>query len=132
MKQLKPLQRNFRKKMMNNTDVNKTDKKSFTSFTAKRVIYYVLGLLEILLAFRFVFKLLGANPGSGFVSFIYAITQIFLAPFTTIFRTAVTQGIETKAVLEPSTMIGMIVYALIAWGIVKLIITFRERKENQM
>lgn len=112
---------------MNNNDDEKPIKKSFT---AKRVIYYILGLLEILLAFRFVFKLLGANPDSGFVAFIYAVTQIFLAPFTTIFRPAVTQGIETKAILEPSTMIAMAVYALIAWGIVKLIITIRERKDS--
>lgn len=113
---------------MNETDIEKPTKKGLT---AKRVIYYVLGLLEILLAFRFVFKLLGANPGSGFVSFIYSITQIVLAPFTAIFRPAVTQGIETKAVLEPSTLIAMVVYALIAWGIVKLIMTLNERKESK-
>ena len=114
---------------MNDADVEKPIKKSLT---AKRVIYYILGLLEILFAFRFVFKLLGANPGSGFVTFIYSITQIFLAPFTAIFRPAVTQGIETKAVLEPSTMIAMVVYALIAWGIVKLIITLSGRKESKV
>lgn len=114
---------------MNDVDVNKTDKKRLTAI---RVIYYVLGLLEVLFAFRFVFKLLGANPGSGFVTFIYAITQIFLAPFTAIFRVAVTQGIETKAVLEPSTLIAMVVYALVAWGIVKLIITISGRKESKV
>jgi len=112
----------------NDVDVNRFND---NSFTAKKVIYYVLGFLEILLAFRFVFKLLGANPGSSFVAFIYSITQIFMAPFTAIFRAAVTQGIETKAVLEPSTIIAMIVYALIAWGIVKLIVTFRERKASK-
>lgn len=112
--------------------MNDTDEKPVkNNFTAKRVIYYILGLLEILLAFRLIFKLLGANPGSGFVTFIYSITQIFLAPFNAIFRPAVTQGIETKAVLEPSILIAMAVYALIAWGIVKLITTFRERKESK-
>jgi len=100
------------------------------NFAAKRAIYFILGLLEVFLAFRLVFKLLGANPVSGFVSFIYATTQIFLAPFTAIFRSAVTQGIETSAVLEPSVIIAMIVYALIAWGLVKLISVggSRERK----
>jgi hypothetical protein len=105
--------------------VKKTNEESFT---ARRVVYYILGILEVLLAFRLVFKLLGANPESGFVSFIYSISQVFLVPFTAIFRSAVTQGIETKAVLEPSTIIGMIVYALIAWGIVKLIIIIRKNK----
>lgn len=36
------------------------------SFTAKHVVNYILGILEILLAFRFCFKILGANPKSGF------------------------------------------------------------------
>lgn len=96
------------------------------SFTASRIVYYILGVLETLLAFRLVFKLLGANPNSGFVSFIYSISRVFLVPFTTIFRPAVTEGIETKAILEPGTIIAMIVYALIAWGIVKLLIVMRE------
>lgn len=107
------------------------DKKSDKGFTAKKVIYYILGLLEVLLAFRLIFKLLGANPASGFVAFIYSVTRIFLAPFTAIFRTAVADGIETKAVLEPGTIIAMIVYALIAWGIVKGIKMFTAHDENE-
>lgn len=88
--------------------------------TVRKTIYYILGVLEVLLAFRLVFKLLGANPESLFVSWIYSISQIFLIPFIAIFRTATTEGIETGAVLEPATIIAMIVYALIAWGLVKL------------
>lgn len=102
----------------------KTEKNGFTS---ERVVYYILGVLETLLAFRLIFKLLGANPKSGFVAFIYSITQVFLIPFNAIFRSATTQGIETKAFLEPGTIIGMIVYALIAWGIVKFIIIMKNR-----
>lgn len=84
-------------------------------------VYYILGLIETLLAFRLVFRLLGANPGSIFVSFIYAVSGVFLAPFKGIFRVATSNGIETTAVLEPHTIIAMIVYALIAYGVVKLI-----------
>jgi len=87
----------------------------------RKLVYYVLGVLETLLAFRFIFKFLGANPGSTFVSFIYTISEVFLAPFSGIFRSAVNSGIETKSVLEPKTIIAMIVYALIAYGIVRLI-----------
>ena len=100
------------------------------NFTARRVVYYILGVFEILLAFRLVFKLLGANPNSGFVSFIYSVSQVFMVPFTAIFRSAETQGIETKAVLEPSTIIAMLVYALIAWGIVKLIVIMKEHNQD--
>jgi len=88
---------------------------------AKNIVYYILGVLEVLLAFRLVFKLLGANPQSPFVSFIYSVSQAFLAPFNGIFRATVTKGIEAQSVLEPTTIIAMIVYAVLAWGIVKLI-----------
>lgn len=90
-------------------------------FRPQRIVYYVLGVLEVLLAFRLVFKLLGANQASPFVAFIYSLTQIFLYPFMGIFPTAVTKGLEAQAILEPTTIIAMIVYAVIAWGIVKLI-----------
>ena len=88
---------------------------------ARKVVYFLLGILEVLFAFRLAFKILGANPQSIFVNFIYSVTNLFLAPFEGIFRSAVTQGIETEAVLEPFLIIAMLVYAAIAWGIVKLI-----------
>lgn len=97
--------------------------------TTGRVVYYIFGLLEILLAFRFVFKLAGASQGSAFVSFIYRITRIFILPFEGIFRRAVAQGVETTSVLEPSTIVALIVYMLLAWGIVKLVrVLSRERQ----
>lgn len=88
---------------------------------ARKIVYYILGILEVLFAFRLVFKLLGANPQSPFVSFIYSVSQAFLSPFSGIFRSAVTKGIEAQSVLEPTTIIAMIVYAVVAWGIAKLI-----------
>lgn len=114
---------------MNDEIVKKANEESFT---AKKVVYYILGILEILLTFRLLFKLLGANPKSGFVSFIYTISQVFLNPFTAIFKAASVQGIGAKAVFEPSVIIAMIVYALLAWGIVKFIIIMREHNiENK-
>jgi hypothetical protein len=96
---------------------------------ARKIIYYILGVLETLFAFRLILKLLGANPESIFVSIIYTVSQTFLLPFIGIFRTAVSNGIETQSVLEPATVIGMIVYALLAWGIIKLIKIY---KTNQV
>jgi len=99
-----------------------------STLTWKRVVYYILGVIEALLGFRLVFKLLGANPENAFVSAIYSISDLFLAPFVGIFRTATAQGVETQAVLEPATIIAMAVYALVAWGIVKLIDIVRTSK----
>ena len=91
-----------------------------TKTTTSNVVYYVLGVIEVLLALRFIMKLLGANPGSGFVDFIYDFSGVFIAPFTGIFSRATTTGVETTSIFEPETLIAGLVYWLIAWGIVKL------------
>jgi hypothetical protein len=80
-----------------------------------RIVYWLLGILEALLAFRLVFKFLGSNPGGTFVSLIYTYSGPFVTPFNGIVQPAVTQGIET------TTIIAMIVYALIGYGIIRLI-----------
>ncbi len=89
--------------------------------TVQYVIYFILGVLEVLLSFRLVLKLAGASLASGFVRFIYGITGIFIMPFEGIFRRGYASGVETTSVLEPSTIVAMIVYAIIVWGIVTLI-----------
>lgn len=85
------------------------------------VIYYIFGALEILLTFRLVLKLMGASTGSAFVRLIYGLTRIFILPFEGIFRKGFTEGIETTSVLEPSTLVALVVYPILMWGIVKLI-----------
>ena len=85
------------------------------------LIYYFFGALEILLAFRLILKITGASMDSGFVQMIYGLTGIFIMPFEGIFRRAVAQGVETTAVLEPATIVAIVVYAVVAWGIVKLV-----------
>lgn len=66
--------------------------------------------------FRFVLKLLAANPLAGFSSFIYNVSYPLAAPFLTVFRVSRVEG----NVLEWTTLLAMLVYWLIAWGIVKL------------
>ena len=95
--------------------------KATASQTVEYLVYFLFGVLEILLVFRLVFKLTGASLSSSFVGLIYGLTGIFIAPFEGIFHRGFAQGVETTAVLEPSTLVAIIVYAVIAWGIVKLI-----------
>src|SRR5664279_11736 len=85
------------------------------------IIYIMFSILEALLAFRLVFKLLGANSSSGFVSFIYALTEPFVMPFYGIFGRVTTDGATTTAVFEPAVLIAMIVYALICWAIISIV-----------
>ncbi len=89
--------------------------------TAQNAVWYILGFIEILLGFRFVLKLLGANTASGFVDFVYSLTGILTAPFDSIFGVTKPLAGETSSVFEPSILVAAAVYALIAWGIVKLI-----------
>ncbi len=89
--------------------------------TAQNAVWYVLGFIEILIGFRFVLKLLGANPASGFVEFIYSITGVLTAPFDSIFGVTKAEAGEVQSVFEPSILVAAAVYAVIAWGVVKLI-----------
>lgn len=95
---------------------------SYTSTTTRplyrgtQVVWYILGTLEVLLAFRFVLKLLAANPSAGFSRFIYGITYLFAYPFLAVFRISQVEG----SILEWTTLLAMLVYLIVAWGIIKL------------
>ncbi len=96
--------------------VQQVYKKKKAIFRAYQVIWYILGIIEVLLAFRIVLKALGANAGSGFTSFIYSISSPFASPFSGIFGTTITQG----SVIEWSTFVAGIVYLIVAFGLVQL------------
>lgn len=102
------------------TVVSAASTKVAPSQTAVYVMYFLLSAVEILLAFRLILKMTGANPVSGFVSFIYGLSGLFVYPFLGIFRAATTQGLETTAVFEPATLVAMIVYAVAVWMLVQL------------
>jgi len=87
-------------------------------YRGTQVVWYFLTLLEALLAFRFLLRAFGANGGAGFTSFIYSVTYPFAAPFLSVFQTSRAAG----SVVEWSTLLAMLVYWLIAWGIVKLFV----------
>ena len=91
------------------------------SQTTEYLIYYFFGALEALLAFRLIFKLAGASINSGFVRMIYGLTGIFVWPFEGIFRRGFMPGVETTSILEPATLVALLVYAFVAWGIVRLV-----------
>jgi hypothetical protein len=95
------------------------------------IVYFFFGLIEVLLAFRLVLKFTGASMASAFVRLIYSLTGIFILPFEGIFRRGISEGIETKSIFEPSTLVAIVVYMLLAWGIVKLIGIFSGNQEEE-
>ena len=80
------------------------------------ITYFILGVLEAILLLRLLFRLLAANEASSFVVFIYNLSHIFVGPFNGIFND---QALG-RSVFEISTLIAMLIYALLAWGIVSL------------
>jgi cation transport ATPase len=80
------------------------------------ITYFILGVLEVLLGLRLIFRLLGANEYNNFITFLYTFTHVFVGPFNGIFND---QALG-HSVFEVSTLIAMLIYALIAWGIVSL------------
>ncbi len=85
-------------------------------YRGTQIVWYILGLIETLLAFRFVLKLLGANPEAGFSSFIYVVTHVFAAPFLSVFRISKVAG----SIFEWTTLLAMFVYLVVAYGIIRL------------
>src|SRR2546429_2372898 len=81
------------------------------------VVYFLLGVLEVILLLRFIFRLLGANRFNSFVSFLYGLSHVFVSPFNGIFND---QAVGSHSVFEVSTLIAMLIYALLAWGLVSL------------
>jgi hypothetical protein len=100
---------------------------SYTSPSTKplyrgtQVVWYIVGLIEVLLLFRFLLKLLAANPTAGFSNFIYSITLPMVLPFSTVFPRARLEG----SIFEWTTLLAMLVYWLIGWGIVKIFLMSR-------
>lgn len=92
------------------------DLRLFT-FKATYVIWLLSFMLEALIALRFGLKLIGANADSGFATLIYGFSNLFLFPFTGLMPTFTVGGM----VLEISSLIAMVVYALLFWGIERMV-----------
>lgn len=72
-------------------------------------IQWFVTVLEVLLAIRFLLKLIGADPNNLFAGFVYALTTIVLVPFESI--------VPTPARFEWSTLIAMAIYWLLFWAV---------------
>jgi len=92
------------------------DKKK-TIFRSSQILWYVLGLIEVLLGFRFFLKLVGADASVGFTRFIYGLTEPLAGPFNGVLQSTIT-GVST---IEWSTAVAAAVYLCIAWGIAYLL-----------
>ena len=95
---------------------DENQRRANTRYWVSRIIYFALGVLEVILLLRFLFRLLGANQDNGFTMFLYNLSYVFVVAFKGIF----TDPAVGRNVFEISTIVAMLVYALVAWGLVSL------------
>ncbi len=88
-----------------------------SNVVAQRIVWYIVGFIVALLALRLVLQLLGANQGNAFVDLVYGISGIFAAPFFGMFSYTPSYGVSY---FEVSTLVAILIYSLIGWGIAKL------------
>lgn len=94
--------------------------KKKTIFRSNQIIWYILGLIEVLLGFRFLLKLLGANQTVGFTNLIYSLTE----PLVALFYGIIPTSSAGTSVVEGAIIIAALVYLCLAWGIVYLLDLF--------
>lgn len=87
-------------------------------YRSTQIVWYILGIVEILLGFRFLLKLFGANSAAGFTRFISSATWPFAQPFLYVFR----QDRIGTSIFEWTTLLAMAVYFLVAWLIVRALV----------
>lgn len=90
------------------------DKKKII-FRSYQVIWYITGIIEAVLAFRIFLRLSGAFP-SEFTNLVYFLSAPLALPFRGILKTT-----DEMGVIEWSTLVAMVVYLLLAYGLVNLL-----------
>lgn len=97
-------------------------------FRLYQVIWYILGVVEVLLVSRILLQIIGANLNSGFTSLIYSLSAPLAAPFSGILGVTA----SSRSLFEWSTLIAMAVYAVVAVGLVKLFQLIKPTTEQEV
>jgi len=83
--------------------------------TARRVVVFLFGIIQALIAIRIVLLLIDANQANGLVRFIYDLSSFFVGPFEGVLNTnAVAAG---ASVFDIAALV-----ALVGWTILEVLI----------
>ncbi len=89
-------------------------------------INIVMGVIELLLSVRLIFKFLVVNASTPFVAWLYRVTARLVAPFAKILPDYKFSGF----VVDFATLAALIVYALIGYFILSIFPYSRNRADN--
>lgn len=93
---------------------------------ATAIAYFFLGIIEVLLGFRFILMLLAANSNAVFTDWVYASSAPFVAPFNGVFPSFDVLNFT----LELASPLAMIAYGVAGAIIIVLLRTFVGVKVN--
>jgi uncharacterized protein YggT (Ycf19 family) len=82
-------------------------------------IYWLAGMLEILLGLGFLLRLFGANPRNEFAQLINNLSAPFIAPFSTLFISPTSDG--GANIFDINIVIAIVTYALLSYLVVSLV-----------
>jgi YggT family protein len=82
-------------------------------------IYWLGGIIEILLMLRFVLRLSGANTQNEFARFINNLSAPFIAPFSTLFISPTSNG--GGNIFDLNILIAIIAYAILTYVLISLV-----------
>ena len=82
-------------------------------------IFWLTGMLEILLVIRFLLRLFGANPKNDFALIINNLSMPFIAPFSTLFISPTTNS--GTNIFDLNIVVAIVVYALLSYLMVSLV-----------
>lgn len=87
-------------------------------YRATQIVWYIFYIIQTLLLFRLLLKLIGANTAAGFTQMIYNGTLPLVQPFQSI----VAPWRFSPGIFDWNILIAMFVYWIVAWVIVELIL----------
>jgi uncharacterized protein YggT (Ycf19 family) len=97
------------------TEVRRVSYTPSPGAVVERLVIFVFSLIELLIVARIILLMLAAREGNAIVSFIYGVSDIFVAPFRGIL------GINEIQAGSSSFDVAALV-ALIGWIIIELIV----------
>ncbi len=88
-------------------------------FTERLARFFILvfAVLESAIGLRILLKLIAANPANLFAHFVYQVTDVFLRPFAGLVANPGGGG----TVLEITSLVALLAYALLGWILVTLL-----------
>jgi uncharacterized protein YggT (Ycf19 family) len=102
--------------------VDPAAEKAATVGWINNLIWFIVGVLSILLIIRFVLLAAGANESAGFAQLIYGLTGWMVAPFAGLFGQEITYpGSAGTGVIEFASLVAILVIVLIGWILTRIV-----------